>query len=79
MCTVLIYYVYINTHTYSIHFENIYMCIFIFIKCILYINIHIIYLPVIYTCMCVHLYIPNKYIQYTHIYYVNKNFYFGFD
>ncbi len=25
MCTVFIYYVYINTHTYSIYFENIYM------------------------------------------------------
>ncbi len=35
MCTVCIYYVYINVHTYSIYFENIYMyihsyiCIFI--------------------------------------------------
>ncbi len=27
MCTVYIYYVYINTHTYSISFEHIYMCI----------------------------------------------------
>ncbi len=25
--------------------------------------------------MCVYLYIDNKYTQYTHIYYVNKNFY----
>ncbi len=24
-------------------------------------------------CMCVHLYIHNKYTQYTHTYYVNKN------
>ncbi len=32
MCyTVHIYYVYINTHTYSIYFENISMYIFIFI------------------------------------------------
>ncbi len=28
MCTVFIYYAYINTHTYSIYFENIYMYIF---------------------------------------------------
>ncbi len=27
--------------------------------------------------MCVYLYIHNTYIQYTHIYYVNKNFCFG--
>ncbi len=31
VCTVYIYYVYINTHTYSIYFENIYMYIFIFV------------------------------------------------
>ncbi len=24
--------------------------------------------------MCVYLYVHNKYTQYTHIYYVNKNF-----
>ncbi len=30
-------------------------------------------------CMCMSLYIHNKYTQYTHIYYVNKNFYFGCD
>ncbi len=29
--------------------------------------------------MVVYLYIDNKYTQYTHIYYVNKNFYFGCD
>ncbi len=27
--------------------------------------------------MCVHLYIHNKYTQYTHTSYINKNFYFG--
>ncbi len=27
MCAVYIYYVYINTHTYGIYFENIYMYI----------------------------------------------------
>ncbi len=39
VCSVYIYYVYINTHTYSIYFENIYMylhvCIYIHI---IYIN-----------------------------------------
>ncbi len=29
--------------------------------------------------MCVFLYIHNKYTQHTHIYYVNKNFYFILD
>ncbi len=28
MCIVYIYYVYINTHTYSTYFENIYMYLF---------------------------------------------------
>ncbi len=44
----------------------------------LYICIHIqfrIYIYIIYySFMCVYLYIHNKYTQYTHIYYVNKNF-----
>ncbi len=30
-------------------------------------------------CMCVYLYINNKYTQYTYIYNVNQNFYFGLD
>ncbi len=30
-------------------------------------------------CMCVYLYIHNKYTEYTQIYSVNKNFYFGCD
>ncbi len=30
-----------------------------------------------YICMCVHLYIHNKYTPYTHTYYVNKKIYFG--
>ncbi len=30
-------------------------------------------------CMCVYLYIHNKYTQNTHIYFANKNFYFGCD
>jgi len=29
--------------------------------------------------MCVYLYVQNNCTQYTHIYYVNKNFYFGYD
>ncbi len=31
MCIVYIYYEYVNTHTYSIYFENIYTCIYIYI------------------------------------------------
>ncbi len=31
MCTVFIYYVYINTYTNSIYLENIYMYLFIYI------------------------------------------------
>ncbi len=38
MCTVYIYYVYINTNTFSIYFENIYMHL------LDYIYIHIIYI-----------------------------------
>ncbi len=45
---------------------------------ILYIHICNIYIlnifSEIYTCMCLYLYIHNKYTQYTHIYYVNKTF-----
>ncbi len=41
MCNVFIYYVYINTHIYSIYFENIYMYIYIYIHA--YIYIYIIY------------------------------------
>ncbi len=85
MCVLCIFIVYINTHTYSIYLENIYMYLHV------YIYIHIIYVIykyviykryiffLIYTCMCVYLYIHNKYTQYTHIYYENKNFYFGSD
>ncbi len=82
VCTVYIYYVYINTHTYSIYWKylhklHIYMYKFIFTLFILYIYIYIyIYINIfninnifseIYTCMCVYLYIHNKYTQYTHI------------
>ncbi len=36
MCTVFIYYVYINTHTYSIYLENIYMYIHLYIYIIIF-------------------------------------------
>ncbi len=39
MFTVFIYYAYVNTHTYSIYLENIYMYIYIIYKYIYYINI----------------------------------------
>ncbi len=38
VCTVYIYYAYINTHTYSKYFENVYMHLHV------YIYIHIIYI-----------------------------------
>ncbi len=74
VCIVHIYYVYLNTHTYSIYFENIYM----YLQFILYINLfnifkHNIFFSnihiyiYIYICMFVYLYIHNKYTQYTHI------------
>ncbi len=37
--TVSIYYVYLNTHTYSMYLENIYMYMHLYIYIILYINI----------------------------------------
>ncbi len=37
MCVYCVYYVYLNTHTYTIYFENIYMYFHV------YIYIHIIY------------------------------------
>ncbi len=47
--------------------------------------IHILYEYKMYTdkyfqniyCMCVYLHMHNKYIEYTNIYYVNKNLYCG--
>ncbi len=85
MCVLSIYYgqVYINAHTYSIYFENIYVYlhVYVYINIIYIINkyisyINITYFSEIYTCMCVYLYIHNTYTQHTYIYYVNKNFYF---
>ncbi len=40
MCTVYIYYVYINTHTYSIYFENIYMFIHLYIHILIFYMIY---------------------------------------
>ncbi len=37
VCAVYIYYVYINTNTYSIYFENIYMCLHVYIYIIYFI------------------------------------------
>ncbi len=37
VCAVYIYYVYINTHTYSIYFENIYMYIHLYSYILYYI------------------------------------------
>ncbi len=61
VCTVYIYYVYINTQTYSIYFENIYM------------YLHLYLYKYIHACVCVYIYVINiQNIQSTHIYYVNK-------
>ncbi len=40
-------------------------------------NIYTFFLKYIHACMCIYIYIIN--IHSTHIYYVNKNFYFGYD
>ncbi len=39
MCTIYIYYVYINTHIYSIYLENIYMYIHFYSYILYYLNI----------------------------------------
>ncbi len=70
-------YVYINTHTYSIYFDNISMYILNihiidiihnFFKCI---NITFFLNVYMHVCVFIYIYII-KYAQYTHIYYVNK-------
>ncbi len=77
MCTVFIYYVYIYIHTIHV---NIYIHLYIYV-----IIFYIIYLICKYNIffwniyMCLYLYIHNKYTQYTVLYYVNKNIYFGCD
>ncbi len=68
-----IYHVYINTQVYILKIFRptcLHVYIYIYIIFIMYINIfniQILYFSAIYTCMCVHLYIHNKYTQYTQI------------
>ncbi len=64
-----IYYVYINTHVYSKYFENIYMCIFIFLYFILYKNIfnkHNIFFINIYMHVFVFMHLYIIHIHSTH-------------
>ncbi len=65
---------YINTYTYSIYFENIYMSIYInsiVNKYISYINIT--YYSEIYTCFVfIYIYIINIHRTHTHTHYVKK-------
>ncbi len=65
ICTMNIYYVYINTHTCSIYFENVYMYLHVYIyiiyKCISY--KHTIFLKYIHACVWIY----NKCTQYAHI------------
>ncbi len=71
---VLVYicYVYINTHTGMYIFQKYMLCLYnVYILNICIYNVN--YMNIIYTCMCVHSYLHNKYTQYSHIY-VNKNF-----
>ncbi len=81
-CVFFMYYIYIyiyinkDTHI-QYYLENIYM-LYLYN---LYYYKHLIYKrnlkKIIYTHACV--FIHNKYTQYTHIYYVHKNVYFGCD
>ncbi len=48
-----IYDVYINTHTYSIYFENIYMFIHLYIHIIIFYNIYI----CLHVCICMCMYV----------------------
>ncbi len=68
MLCLYIKYIYISYKLYEnkyMRINTLFSIMSIFSKYILYV--------------CVSLYIHNKYTQYTHIYYVNKNFYFGCD
>ncbi len=57
------------------HLKTVYLLSIIFI---LYINkYNVTYFSQIYTCVCLYLYIHNKYTQYTHI--CKYNIYFRFD
>ncbi len=79
VCAVYIYYVYINTHTCMYIIKKNVM--FTYDMCIYNIKyIHVNPCKYFQNIYCiVYFYIHNKYTQYTHIYYVNKNFYFGCD
>ncbi len=60
MCTVNIYYVYINTHTYSKYFEHLHVYIYILIFYIIYKYINITYFnKYIHACACIYTYIIN--------------------
>ncbi len=54
---------------YNMKYNNINVCVYI------YVNSFKIY--TVCVCVCVYIYIINKHS--THIYYANKNFYFGCD
>ncbi len=63
VCTVHIYCVYINTHTYSKYFENIYMYIFIFLYYTLCIfNKYKLFLKYIHACVCIYIYTVHTHI-----------------
>ncbi len=75
MCTVYIYYLYINTHIEYIflNYLHVYTFIYLYSYILYYAQIYLIYehsifflyiYIYIYTCMCLYLYIHNKY---THI------------
>ncbi len=62
-----VYYVYINTHTNSIYFENIYMYLHVYIYIyIIYIIKHI-FLKYIHLCVCIYIYIINIHSTNTYI------------
>ncbi len=68
-----VYLLCIYKHT---HVQYYILKIFTFIQ--LYIHMLVFYIY-IYTCMCLYLFQHNKSTQYTPIYYLNKNIYFGCD
>ncbi len=83
MCVYCVYLLCIYKYKHIQYIFRKYLHVYIYItdKYILYINI-IFFLNInMYVCVCIYIYIyiyiyrHNKYTQYTHIYYVNKNFY----
>ncbi len=78
MCTVYIYYVYINAHIYSIYLENIYMDIHLYIYILIFYIIHKyikynkFFLNIyIYAFIYIYIYIRN--MHNIHTCYVKKN------